>query len=406
MIGFARLAAVLAPVVFAAPSSAADYEKAPSFLVARLLGAKAAGPNYTIISPVLSDGTLRDYTIATRYGALRVSGDEMLSMRLKELAALDALEKVSRSSAFGDALVKAGLKPAEFVGNLVTAPGATLNNTMEGVSHLLGGVVSGVRNLGKSQDRFLESVTGAAAARREIAYAYGVDPYTDYQPLSNELDSLSRASALGGLTVSAALIAVPGAAGTIVSGVSTAKTLSAQARDNSAAQLMDLNRAKLAEDDVASGVAEALLANENFTPVDVAAFADAIGRLGPISNATIIAARAAKADTRDVAFFIRRSVEMAAAYQQRARTITGFVDLGEGAYPSEATKAGGAVSVLAIDCLSWTKDTAAILKAMTEALNGAGVGGAKTLIISGTATPLAMKKLRGLGWDVKERAVK
>ena len=120
-----------------------------------------------------------------------------------------------------------------------------------------------MRNAGQSRDNVVESVSGASKQRRILAFQYGVDPYTDYKPLADKLASMAGFAAAGGLAVSAALIAVPGAAGAIVSDVSTANTLNGMARDYSDTQLLDMNRDALAKLGVDSEAAERFLHNKS-----------------------------------------------------------------------------------------------------------------------------------------------
>ena len=114
-----------------AAASAQAYEKPPSFNAAQLPGIKRIGANYTIRNPVRSDGILRVYVLATPYGDLTVQGDEMLRMRINELNALAALEKVSSSETFGRALAEAGLSPLKFAGQLIMNPIGTVNDTLD-----------------------------------------------------------------------------------------------------------------------------------------------------------------------------------------------------------------------------------------------------------------------------------
>lgn len=383
---------------------AAELERPPSFDARRILGDAAQSPVYRIGSPIRSDGYLRDYSVETAYGVVTASGDQMLLMRIKEITALEAMNRTTDSKKFSDALVKAGLSPVEFAGNLVINPVGTVKSTLTGVGKLFGGIASGMKNAGKSQDSAAASITGAAKQKRLIAYQYGVDPYTDFSPLADKLNDLARAAAAGGLVVTAAFMVVPGAAGTLVSNVSTASTLSSMARDYSASQLMDMNRKKLGKMGVTADLTDELLQNRHYTPVDVTVIVDALARMGNVQHKDIMVERAATVASRDVAYFVRRRIELTAAYQERTGQIASFVRFGNSPFPMPVTKDNGLVGVFPIDILSWTKDTAPVITAMTSAAQDNGITGPKVLYITGSVTQLAKKNLKALGWKVEENA--
>ena len=246
-------------------------------------------------------------------------------------------------------------------------------------------------------------MTGAAKQKRLLAFQYGVDPYTDFKPLADKLDKLSRAAAVGGLLVKGAFIAIPGAAGTVISNVSTANSLNGIVRDYSAAQLLDMNRKKLGQVGVNGDVDDELLSNRYFTPVDITAMVDALARMGRMQNMNVMGDRAASASSREVAYFIRRRIELTAAYQQRTGRLTGFMQLGNSPFPMSTTADNGIVGVFPIDILSWTQNTSQVLVAITSAAKDYGMTGPKVLSITGTATPLAKKNLKALGWMVEEK---
>jgi hypothetical protein len=392
---------VLVAVFLLATSAwAGDFEQPPSFDLKKSLGATAAGPGYRIVSPAESDGYLRHYVIETPYGIFEASGDQMLFMRLKELAALDALDQTANSQEFVDALVKAGLSPVTFAGNLVTKPVGTVKNTITGVGKLFGGIVSGVKNAGKTKEGTVASITGAAKQKRLIAFQYGVDPYTDFEPLADKLEKHARAAAAGGLVVTAAFIAIPGAAGTVISNVSTANTLNGLVRDSSAAQLIDMNKKKLRKLGIHGDLIDELLSNKHYTPVDITAMVDAFIRMGNQQNMDVMVGRAASAGSRDVAYFIRRRIELTAAYQEKTGELTGFVLFGDSPFPMSVTADNGVVGVFPIDILSWTENTSATMATFTSAVEANGLNGPKVLHITGTATPLAKKNLKALGWKI------
>lgn len=398
-----RLAgAALFAMALAGTAFAADYESPPVFKASDLLGADAEGPGYKVEETVGSDGYLRIYNVETPWGRVEVHGDQMMNMRIKEIHALDAMDKTSQSQAFGDALVRAGLKPVEFAGNLVTHPVDTVKNTVSGVGKLFGSIGSGIRNAGKSQDNVAESVSGAAKQRRLIAYNYGIDPYTDLPPLKEKLDQMSRAAAAGGLAVTGAFILIPGVAGTAISNVSGAQSMNEMVRDDSAAELMDANRKTLLKIGVTPDLAEELLANPHYTPTDMTAFAGALGSMGELQNIDVLISRAAAATSRDTAFFMRRNAELMSARQAGTGDITGFVSLPSMPLPIATSRDEGLIAVFALDTLAWTKANNEAITALTGAARAQGMGGPFILSITGTATPLARQQLANLGWQIEQ----
>jgi len=133
--------------------------------------------------------------------------------------------------------------------------------------------------MGASRDDALASLMGEARQKRLIAARLGVDPYTDFKPLADRLNELGGAAAAGGLAVSGALMAVPGAAGVAASNASTPSSLPEMARDMSDAQLIDLDRDALASLGVDRAVASSLFANHSYAPLDVAAMVEAASAL-------------------------------------------------------------------------------------------------------------------------------
>jgi hypothetical protein len=246
-----RAAAVLGLAAVPVQALAQSFERPPSFAVDKIAGVWPSGENYTIVNPVGSDGLLRIYRLTTPYGEIVVQGDQMLRMRLAELAALAQLEKIASSESYSKALVAAGLSPIQYTGRLITSPVKTVGDTFQGLGNIFGRVQSGVANLGKAPGGGLAGLLGVSDQRRKLAATLGVDPYTDLAPLDERLSRLSEAAAAGGLTVQAAMLAVPGTAiGLAVSNVSTASTIEGMridelARDRTAAQIFDLNRERL-----------------------------------------------------------------------------------------------------------------------------------------------------------------
>jgi hypothetical protein len=350
---------------------------------------------------------LHIYVLTTPYGDVTVQGDEMLRMRLNELNALALLEKVSNSDSFGKALAQAGLSPVIFTGRLITNPIDTVGNTLAGVGGFFGRVGSGLANAGKTQDSTADSLLGVTDQRRQLAAKYGVDPYTDFPPLNAKLEQLSQAAALGGLTVTGALLFAPlGLAGLIASNLSTAYKLSdigieELARKYTAAQILDLNRKRLAAMGVNPDLSARLLDNRNYTPIDMSTMVAALDSMAAVEGLEVYVACAAAVQSRAIAYVMRRQAELMADDFHRNGAYVRFVALV--GYPYVITRDGRIMTVAPIDALSWTRETAAGFESVNAERKNVAPNARGELRITGQATALAKRWFKAHGWTVLER---
>ena len=402
----ARSAAIVAVLVTACAALAQPFERPPSFEIGKVRGFWPSGDNYTIDNPVRSDGLLRIYTLTTPYGEFVVHGDQMLRMRVNELAVLFELEKIANSDSYGQALVDAGLSPLRYTGRLIADPGKTVGDTFNGIGAMFGRITADIANAGKTPGDPISGLLGVTDQKRKLATKFGVDPYTDFPPLDARLSRLAEAAAAGGLTVSAAMLAVPATTvGIIVSNIGTASTIEGVridelARDQTAAQIFDINREQMRAMGAEYDLIEPLLVNRNYTPVDMAVLVAALVGMPGVEDRTVFLERAAKIDTRSLAYFMRRHAEMLKNQQGRGAGFTKLVLLG--GYPFALTRGGRVVGAMPVDALAWTPTIAAVMRDCAADARKLALAGPVELRITGTATPLARKELQALGWRVVE----
>src|ERR1700690_1193674 len=97
------LSAALAVPVFAATAAAAI--EAPEAKPADLyLGPAVLGSNYKVKPLTRSDGLKRIFDVETPYGQFQFNGVDFTMMRLRELEAVTAPEKMSQSKTFMSSL--------------------------------------------------------------------------------------------------------------------------------------------------------------------------------------------------------------------------------------------------------------------------------------------------------------
>jgi hypothetical protein len=380
-------------------ASGAEIERPATFSPGKIPGIKASSPNYTITSPVRSDGFLRIYNVRSSYGDFTVVSDAMMQVRIRELAAVAELDKLTESNEFNKALGEAGLAPVKFAGEMIVNPVEALGNTLAGIGNQIGQIGSGINNAGKSQDQAFGGF-GADQKRRELAAKLGVDPYTDYEPLQARLQKMSQAAAAGGLVVSGAMMAIPGAVGIVVSNVGTSSRVKDSLRDRTAAQLMDMNREKMIAMGLDRGTADALLQNRNYTPLDMTSMVSSL-EVVPVAGRDDFLRRAVAVKRRDAAVFNRRYTEMVADYHLKTKAIVSFVSAAE--FPFNQTTSGTVVGIWPVDALSWTTATSRSMSSAASAIRANRLGRPE-LRIAGQVTPRAKDGLRELGFTVAENA--
>ena len=381
--------------------AATAFENPPSTTPSASLGKLATGPNYTIENPVRSDGFLRIFTVNSKYGRFTINGRERLISRLRELAALSVLEQKSKSKAFTNALTRAATSPVRLAGDVIKNPIGAVGDTISGVGSLFGRIASGVTNPGADPDSVAASLVGVSSAKRKLAFDLNVDPYTSFKPLEKALEDMATATALGGLAVSIGYAAVPGTAGLLLSRSTTTNNVKNLVRDKTPAQLQDINRERLIRMGVDGGTTRQFLSHKLYTPTDKTAIIAALHGMGGVKNRPVYFARAVNANSRDLAYFLRRRAEMLARFQSSTGALASFV-LVRG-LPLNQLRNGRILVLVPLDELAWTKQAGGAFTAITDELKRSKVTGGVELRITGRATPMARSMLESMGWTVVEK---
>ncbi len=392
------LVAVATALVLPMAVNAAEIERPATFNPNQIPGIRAAGPNYTISAPVRSDGFLRIYNVRSPYGDFVVVSDAMMRVRIRELAAVAEIDKLTESNEFNRALGEAGLAPLKFAGQLVVNPVQAIGNTLNGIGNQIGQIGSSIHNAGKTRDAAFGGF-GADQKRRELAAKLGVDPYSDFEPLQSRMQKISQAAAAGGLVVTGAMMAIPGAVGIVVSNAGTSSRVADSLRDRTAAQLMDMNREKMVAMGLDVQTADQLLQNVNYTPLDMTSMVSSLEAV-PVAGRAEFMRRAVSVNRREAAVFNRRYTEMVADFHQKTGAVTSFVSAGE--LPFNQTRNGTVVGIWPVDAMSWTENTRRSMTNASAAIRRANLGKPE-LRVSGQITPRAREGLQELGFAIADQ---
>lgn len=394
----------IVPLLVAAPlgvmawsSTSAALELPKPEPAEKFLGNTVVGENYKVKPMVRSDGVMRIFDVDTSYGEFAFDGVEFAKLRLHELKATAALEKMSQSDEFGKAFGKAALGPIKFGADLITNPAGTVERSISGIGNMFDRVGAGLSNSRADRDPLMDNLLGISDTQRELAVGLDVDPYTDFPPLAQRLKQMAGAMAGGSLPVRAGLAAIPGGVGIAVSSVSSVSVAKDTLRDKTAAQVIAEVRGILLGLEIEQANIDRLLENRNYTPADLLIMALALKKLNA-ENTDVFIEKAAGAGARNYAFYFRRRAQTLAARSNDLGGIASFVMVA--GQPINIARNGNVIAAFTFDDIVWTEIQSRTFTAATAEIHRIKPGATPVLASSGAVTPMAQAEIGKLGWKI------
>ena len=379
----------------AAPPAALEVPKPDS--AAKYLGAAMTGPNYTVAPTTRSDGIMRIFRVDTTYGKYDFDGVEFTKLRLRELAATAALEKMSKSEEWAKSFGTAAVSPLKFGAAFIVNPAEAINRSASGIANMFDRVDASLQNQKANRDSTADSLLGVSDAQRRLAFQLDVDPYTDFPPLQNRLQEMSRVMAGGQITVRAGLAAVTGGIGMGISAATSLEGAKEMLRDKTAAQVIVEVRNMLKSLGVPDELVTRLVENQNFTPSFLLVMSRALVQLNA-QNTTAFIERAAEANSYGVAYFHWRRADLLAARSAELGGLVSFVPVA--GHAVNVTRTGTVVALFPVDDLAWADAPRRTFLAANAELRRRSPNGKAVFATTGLVTPRAAAEITKLGWQI------
>lgn len=427
-----------------AAQAAGTYEpepvlKAPLLVQAPLL----SGPDFRVVPEVAVRGYMANFLIDTQFGPIHADSVEMLSIRIGELPAMEALDEASRSGAFATALAARAKKTGSAIVNVVTHPIATITGLPRGVARYLGaqwdkwsgraqslsnrsarefenrgdpyrtppGPMTAMRDAppespqppADAKNRAWYARAGSEVTRegkrylqynsqrRAMAKLLGVDPNSSNPILDQELDTLAWAAVWGNFSADTALGAIGGTAATVIG--DTGK-LNQYVLSKTPEQLRADNEKRLLALCSDETAVRGFLRRGGFTDTLRTALVLTLEELAPKSGCNGLLELAAKTHGEVEARYLVNALKL---IQQQPDAEGGEL-LTAGAAIAWRTPAAKLILPLPVDYLSWNTDLAAFFN--RPSLRAAN----KLVLIGGEASMLAQRQLTEHGWSLQLRA--
>jgi hypothetical protein len=400
-----RPLSIVCTIVLIAASSAgaADYEAQMNKPVSQAIPPTvAAGPDFKVNDPVVADGYMYRFAVTSTYGPFEVTGTGALRKLEQEIWAIGQLKNITRSEAFGKALVNQAGKPLVFAKDVITKPVDTLSGIPKGVGRLFGNISTSMTTTRKpSQESRTKEALQVGSFKRDYAARFGVDPYSSNAVLQEELDKIGNAAAFGMWTTSAAMMPISGPAGSVITATSLGKSFNNVLATEPPSRIRNINEEKLKQMGIPDELVQRYLDQPVYTPRQNLLLVDALSRLGSATgrdaylNAAMVAA-----DEVEANFFVNMA-QILRGYHETQGRITGITMVG--ALTVAQTKAGLAMIPFALDYGVWTANADKLSQNMKATYKAPGFNGQYEIWVTGAASPTAKQELQARGFTVVEQ---
>ena len=176
-------------------------ETPPTFKSAEVLkGLPLTGKNYQIAPTARNNGYANVFAVTVDKKSYGIPSNALMRERVRELAALDTMEKIKQSKVFKESLTKGVTRPLETAGDLITSPVETNKGIASGVGTFFNNIGHSMFGGASEQESgVFKTAIGFAEAKRQFAFKFGIDPYTNFPPVRERLDEVSWAATGGGV---------------------------------------------------------------------------------------------------------------------------------------------------------------------------------------------------------------
>ena len=403
---FRLMLALVAMLVFQpafAIAAQTGYEPLPVVSASRILPpGLLTGLNHRVQDRVKSDGIVNIYTIDSRFGTFTAVSTAMLRIRIQEIDAMDRMDKLKGTKEYADSLKASGLSALVAAKDMVFQPVKTTTEVVSGVGLLFrraGDSLFGAKRSDAEDSRF-KNLIGFSNYKRDYAYQLGVDVYSRNKVLQDRLNEIAWTGFAGGLTVSAAMAAVPGGAGVAMTAIGMTRLGTAIFHNTPPQDLRRMNTEKLKSMGIDEHTVDTLISDAVFTPREQTMLVSALDEMSGVAERDRLVQLAALTDKDDVAFFRQRQVEMYAGYHRAVSPLERFI--GVGPVPAARTVAGALVFNIPVDYVAWTEEVARVVTTASNLATQVPGISEKQIWVTGTLSPRARAEMGRLNWKVYE----
>ena len=196
------------------------------------------------------------------------------------------VDKLKGTKEYGDAVRDSALHTMVATKDLVFQPVKTRTEVGSGIGvafRRAGGSLFGAKRSDAEDSKFKDLI-GFSTYKREYAHELGVDVYSRNEVLQERLNEISWAGFAGGLTVSAAMAAVPGGAGIAMTVISTTRLTTEIFKNTPPPDLRRANTEKLKAMGIDPTTTDMFISDSVFSPREQTLLVSALDEMKGVAD--------------------------------------------------------------------------------------------------------------------------
>ncbi len=410
-VSLAQAPAAAPPVAEEQPAAAGGFEEPPVLKASEILQpGLAAGPRHKVREEVQTYAGENWYVIDSDAGIFEAAGNVMLQHRVAEIYAILSLREIAKGKVYGEAVKAAAKSPVVMAKNLIKNPVGTISAVPKGVFKLVKRTGRAVQDAadGKAKSNYEDpnaaALLGVSKAKRELAFQYGVNPYSSNPALQKELNSLGWTSFAGKATVGALTAGIGGGVASTmkVSGVLGRNAV--RLRDTNPNDLRRENKAALVNMGADEALAEQFLGNPALSPLhqtNIVTSLEALpGLAGRLDYLRLVATTVE--DETDANFFEQTANLIARVHAESVKLKSLAVRDG---FPVCIGQNGAVIVAWHWDYAAWTERAGDFLTSLQQLAAAESKEGKLAVMITGQVSPLLRQQLEARKVQVFDRVV-
>jgi hypothetical protein len=392
-------------------AGAGGFEEPPVLRASEILQpGYLSGPHHKVREEVPTYAGANWYTIDSDYGVFQAEGNVMLQNRVAEIYAIGRLREISRGKEYAEAVKRAAKNPFVAAKNLIQNPVETVAAVPKGVFKLLSRTGRAVKDAASGRERSdyegseAAALLGVSKAKRDLAFQYGVNPYSTNPVLQKELNSLGWTSFAGKATVTVLTAGVGGGAETVLNVTGVLGRNAVRLRDTSPNDLRRQNKEALLGMGVSDAAAEQFLGNPAYSPshqTNIVTSLESLAGVKGRADFVLHAATNAESET-DAVFFEQTAILIARVHAESARLDR--ISVSEG-FPVCIDQKGTLIVALHWDYAAWTSRAADFIADLQQRAATESKGTKVAVMLTGQVSPLLRQQLEARQIKAYDRVV-